>query len=47
MGCNPWFTGKGFGYDPNLPGETGTEFYVRGDVDLERLGPASGTDIWP
>jgi len=47
MGCNPWFTGKGVGYDPNKPGETGTEFYVRGDVDLDRLGPASGTDIWP
>lgn len=47
MGCNPWFTGLGFGYDPNILDTTGTEHYVRGDVDLARLGPAAGIDIWP
>jgi len=47
MACNPWFTGEGVGYDPSVNDKTGTEFYVRGDVDLELLGPASGIDLWP
>jgi len=47
MGCNPWFTGIGKGYDPTLPATTGTEHYVRGDVNLEKLGPGKGIDIWP
>ena len=46
MGCNPWFTGKGVGYDPSEGDETGSEYFVRGDVDLNKLGPASFTDIF-
>ena len=38
---------SGVGYDPSVNDKTGTEFYVRGDVDLELLGPASGIDLWP
>ena len=47
MGCNPWFTGIGKGYDPTIQDTTGTEHYVRGDVNLDKLGPGTGIDIWP
>ena len=47
MAMNPLFTGDGVGYDPTIPDTTGSEYIVRGEVGLEKLGPAKGFDLWP
>ena len=46
MAMNRWFTGEGYGYDPTVQIKTGTEYIVRGDVDLQILGPADGIDLF-